>query len=80
MEVPDLFRRVGSVAFAIPRQLANIVDAGSVENALEQIKDSTSRRSIETALQAADSQGPAPAESESVEEIAVKSRLRIGRS
>lgn len=73
MEVGDLLRRLSSVAFAIPRQLANIADAGSRENALEQIKDSASRRRIEAALQEGNApRQPEPTEAPPGQKVALK--------
>jgi len=65
VEVSGLFRRARSMAFAIPRQLAEIANSGSIENAHEEIRSADARRRIESALeQTAEPAGNKPSPNE----------------
>ena len=45
------------MAFAIPRQLTDIMNAGSIENAHEEVRSAEARRRIESALEKAAASG-----------------------
>ena len=54
LELNDLLRRAGSIAIAVPRQISELVNAGSIENAREEVRVAGIRRKLNSALEKAE--------------------------